>query len=96
MRNKKKRSKIVLEITLESEAFVGELTQDENDTMNLCPIEEMMMVAGQCRLPWIGKGIKKVTWKEKNEDGSYEFDVYRLQFNYSDIGQKTKIEDIDE
>ena len=54
------------------------------------------MVAGQCRLPWIGKGIKKVTWKEKNEDRSYEFDVYRLQFNYSDIGQKTKIEDIDE
>lgn len=96
MSSKKKRSKIVLEITLESEAFVGELTQDENDTMELCPVEEMILIARQCRLPWMCKGIKSVTWKEKSEDNSHKFDVYRFQYDTKNVGQGTKIEDIDE
>ncbi len=83
-----KRNKIVLEITLESEAAVSEFNADQNDTMDLCPVEEMKMIAGQMRLPWISKGIKTVKWKEKSEDKSYEFDVYRLQFSWSDIGQR--------
>ena len=85
---KKKRNKIVLEITLESEAAISEFKADQNDTMDLCPIEEMTMIAGQCRLPWMCKGIKKVKWKEKSEDRSYEYDVYRLQYDYGDVGQK--------
>lgn len=85
---KKKRNKIVLEITLESEAAVSEFKSDQNDTMDLCPIEQMKVIAGQCRLPWMCEGIKKVTWKEKSEDKSYEFDVYRLQYAYGDIGQR--------
>tara|TARA_B100001094_G_scaffold333124_1_gene408764 strand:- start:890 stop:1150 length:261 start_codon:yes stop_codon:yes gene_type:complete len=85
---KKKRNKIVLEITLESEAAVSEFKSNHNDTMDLCPIEEMTMIAGQLRLPWMCKGIKKVKWKEKSEDRSYEYDVYRLQYDYSDVGQK--------
>ena len=87
-KNSKKRNKIVLEITLESEAAISEFKADQNDTMDLCPIEEMTMIAGQCRLPWMCKGIKTVKWKEKSEDESYEFDVYRLQYAYNDIGQK--------
>ena len=83
-----KRNKIVLEITLESEAAVSEFNADQNDTMDLCPIEQMKVIAGQCRLPWMCEGIKKVTWKEKSEDKSYEFDVYRLQFSWNDIGQR--------
>ena len=83
-----KRNKIVLEITLESEAAVSEFNADQNDTMDLCPVEEMKMIAGQMRLPWISKGIKTVKWKEKSEDKSYEFDVYRLQFSWDNVGQK--------
>ena len=83
-----KRNKIVLEITLESEAAVSEFNADQNDTRDLCPIDQMKVIAGQCRLPWMCEGIKKVTWKEKSEDRSYEFDVYRLQYAYNDIGQK--------
>ena len=85
---KKKRNKIVLEITLESEAAIGEFKADHDDTMDLCPIEEMKMIAGQLRLPWMCKGIKTVEWKEKSEDKSYKYDVYRLQYDYSDVGQK--------
>jgi len=83
----KKRNKIVLEITLESEAAITELKADHSGTMDLCPIKEMVMIAGQCRLPWLTNGIKTVKWKEKSEDVYYEYDLYRLQFNYKDIGQ---------
>ncbi len=85
---KEKKDKIVLEITLHSEAAIGEFKSDPNDSMDLCPIEEMTMIAGQCRLPWMTKGIKTVKWKEKGSDEEYEFDVYRLQYAYDDIGQK--------
>ncbi len=70
-----KRNKIVLEITLESEAVITELKTDDNDTTGLCPFEEMIMIAGQCRLPWLTKGIKTIKWKEKGEDVYYEYDA---------------------
>ena len=85
---KKKRNKIVLEITLESEAAISEFKADQNDTMDLCPVEQMKMIAGQMRLPWMCEGIKTVKWKEQSEDKSYEFDVYRLQFQWDNVGQK--------
>ncbi len=84
------KNKIVLEITLESEAYVDEFKSDPNRTMDLCPIDMMKMIAGQCRLPWMTHGIKTVRWKEQSQDEQYEFDVYRLQYAYDDIGQKDK------
>mgnify|MGYP001315592353 CR=1 FL=1 len=87
------KSKIVLEITLESEAFVDEFKSDPSRSMDLCPIEEMTMIAGQCRLPWMTKGIKTVRWREKGQEEQFEFDVYRLQYAYDDIGQKDKADE---
>jgi len=67
---------------------VDEFKSDSTIATDLCPIEEMIMIASQCRLPWMTRGIKTVKWKEKDQEEQYEFDVYRLQYSYGDIGQK--------
>ena len=80
--------KIVLEITLESESTISEFKSDPERGMDLDATEEMLMIAGQCRLPWLTKGIKTIRWKEKDSDKEYEFDTFRLQYDYSNIGQQ--------